>query len=93
MGFHGEGQYSAVGVWDYKFSTNHGQYQDIPATGKMISIRDFDWYKREGKYLTQNWIPIDIIDIFKQMDVDLFDRMHRQHELRKTRNQLVGSAR
>jgi hypothetical protein len=24
-----------------------------------------------------------MIDIFLQMDVDLFDRMHRQHELRK----------
>jgi len=83
MGFHGEGQYAGVGVWDYKFSTNHGQYQDIPATGKMISIRDFDWYKRDGNFLIQNWIPIDIIDIFKQMDVDLFDRMHRQNELRK----------
>jgi predicted ester cyclase len=83
MGHHGEGQYSAVGVWDYKFSVQHGEYQGIPATKKIITIRDFDWYKREGNYLIQNWIPIDMIDIFLQMDVDLFDRMHRQHELRK----------
>jgi len=83
MGHHGEGHYSAVGVWDYKFSVQHGEYQGIPATKKIITIRDFDWYKREGNYLIQNWIPIDMIDIFLQMDVDLFDRMHRQHELRK----------
>jgi len=83
MGHHGEGQYSAGGVWDYKFSVQHGEYQGIPATKKIITIRDFDWYKREGNYLIQNWIPIDMIDIFLQMDVDLFDRMHRQHELRK----------
>jgi hypothetical protein len=56
---------------------------DIPATGKMMTLRDFDWYKRDGNHFIQNWIPIDIIDLFKQLDVDLFDRMHRQHELRK----------
>ena len=83
MAHHGEGQYSAVGVWDYKFSHHHGEYQGIPATNKIISIRDFDWYKREGDLLIQNWIPIDMVDIFLQFDIDLFDRMHRQHELRK----------
>mgnify|MGYP001825721293 FL=1 len=83
MAHHGEGNYSAVGVWDYKFSHHWGEYQGIPATKKIISIRDFDWYKRDGNLLVQNWIPIDMIDIFLQFDVDLFDRMHRQHELRK----------
>jgi len=83
MGFLGEGHYACGGIWNQKFSSNHGQYQDVPATGKIMTIRDFDWYKRDGNHLIQNWIPIDIIDIFKQLGVDLFDRMHRQHELRK----------
>ena len=83
MGFLGEGQYAAGGIWEQEFSTHHGQYQDVPATGKLMTIRDFDWYKRDGDYLIQNWIPIDMIDLFKQLGVDLFDRMHRQHELRK----------
>lgn len=83
MGFFAEGQYAALGIWDSKFSRHHGEYQGIPATEKMMTLRDFDWYKRDGEYLIQNWIPIDLIDLFLQMDVDLFDRMHRQHELRK----------
>lgn len=83
MGFMGEGLYAAGGIWDQPFSTHHGAYQGTPATGKLMTIRDFDWYKRDGDRLIQNWIPIDLIDIFKQLDVDLFDRMHRQHELRK----------
>jgi predicted ester cyclase len=82
MGFMGEGQYAAGGIWDQEFSTHHGEYQGIPATGKLMTIRDFDWYKRDGNRLVQNWIPIDLIDLFKQLDVDLFDRMRRQHELR-----------
>jgi predicted ester cyclase len=83
MGFYGEGSYAAAGIWDGKFSINHGEYQGVPATKKMMTMRDFDWYKRDGDFLIQNWIPLDMVDLFLQLDVDLFDRMHRQHELRK----------
>ena len=83
MGFYGEGQFGALGIWDSKFSVHHGEYQGVPATKKMMTLRDFDWYRREGDLLVQNWIPIDLIDLFLQMDIDLFDRMHRQNELRK----------
>lgn len=79
-----EGHYAALGVWDYAFSIHHGEYQGVPATKKLMTIRDFDWYRREGDYLVQNWVPIDMIDLFRQMGVDLFDRLRRQVELRKS---------
>ena len=83
MGFVGEGLYSAGGIWDVPFSINHGDYLGFPATKKMMTIRDFDWWKREGDYLIENWIPIDLIDIFKQMGVDIFDLLRHQVEQRK----------
>ena len=86
MGFHAEGNYAAVGIWDSKFSRHHGEYQGVPATGKMLTLRDFDWYKREGNLLIQNWIPIDMIDLFRQMGVDLFERMQHQLEERRRGN-------
>jgi hypothetical protein len=48
-----------------------------------MTIRDFDWYRREGDLLIENWVPIDMIDLFMQMGVDLFDRLRRQVEQRK----------
>ena len=83
MGFMGEGLYAAGGIWDQEFSTHHGEFQGMAASGNVMTLRDFDWYKRDGNKIIQNWIPIDLIDLYKQMGVDLFDRMHRQHELRK----------
>ena len=83
MGQFGEGQFACLGVWDGQFSRHHGEYQGVAGTEKIISIRDFDWYKCEGGKPIQNWIPIDVVDLFLQLDVDLFDRMRRQHELRK----------
>lgn len=83
MGFIGEGKYACGGIWDYVFSHHHGEYAGIPATGKLMTIRDFDWWKREGDYLIENWIPIDMIDLCRQMGVDLMDRLRQQIEQRK----------
>ena len=74
-----EGAYGCGGVWDTPFSRHHGSYLGIPATGKMITIRDFDWYRREGDCLMQNWVPIDMIDLVLQMGVDVFELL--QHQL------------
>lgn len=86
MGFFGEGNYGCLGIWDSKFSRHHGEYQGVPATGRMLTLRDFDWYKRDGTLLIQNWVPIDMLDLFKQMGVDLFARMRHQLEERKRGN-------
>lgn len=82
MGFYGEGDYAAGGIWDVVFSHHHGDYAGIPATGKLMTIRDFDWWKRDGSLITENWIPIDLIDLCRQMDVDLMDRLRQQVEMR-----------
>ena len=70
MGFLGEGLYAAGGIWNQEFSMHHGEYQGVPATGKLMRLRDFDWYKRNGNRLIQNWIPIDLIDLFIFHDID-----------------------
>jgi predicted ester cyclase len=78
-----EGLYSSLGIWDVPFSHHNGEYQGIPATGKLMTIRDFDWYRREGNTLVENWVPIDLVDLFMQMGVDLFERLRMQVELCK----------
>jgi hypothetical protein len=78
-----EGNYAALGVWDSEFSIHHGDYLGFPATGKVVTLRDFDWYRREGNLLVQNWIPIDLIDLFYQLGVDVFELLRQQVELRE----------
>ena len=72
-----EGKYASLGVWDNPFGIHKGDFFGVPATGKTVTYRDFDWYRREGDYLVQNWIPMDLIDIFMQLGIDLFERMSR----------------
>lgn len=82
MGFVGEGNYVCGGIWDTEFSVHHGDYAGIPATGKVMTIRDFDWWKRDRDLLIENWIPIDLIDLCRQMGVDLMERLRIQVEER-----------
>lgn len=84
MGLIGEGLYCCGGIWGTVFSRHNGEYAGVPATGKLLTLRDFDWWKREGDYLIENWVPIDMIDLFRQMDVDLMARLQRQVEARKS---------
>ncbi len=83
MGRIGEGLYCAGGIWDTAYSRHNGTYVGVPASGKLLTLRDFDWWKREGDFLIENWVPIDMIDLFRQMDVDLMERLRDQIEARK----------
>ena len=83
MGFVGEGQYACGGIWDSAFSYHNGDYAGIPATGKLMTMRDFDWWKRDGDRLIENWVPIDMIDLCRQMGVDLMQRLREQVDARK----------
>ncbi len=83
MGWIGEGKYCAGGIWDAPYSHHNGTYVGVPASGKLMTLRDFDWWKREGEYLIENWVPIDMIDLFRQMDIDLMARLRAQIEARK----------
>ncbi len=75
MGFVAEGMYAAGGIWDWSYATHTGEYLGLAPTGISITVRDFDWWRREGDLLVENWIRIDLIDIFQQLGVDLFARM------------------
>jgi len=83
MGFVGEGLYAIGGIWDGVFSYNHGDYAGIPATGKLMTMRDFDWWKREGDLIIENWCSIDLIDLLAQLGVNLFERLEAQVEMKK----------
>ena len=80
MGFIGEGSYCCGGIWDTVFSRHNGEYAGVAATGKLLTLRDFDWWRRDGDLLAENWVPIDMIDLFRQLGVDLMARLRERVE-------------
>jgi hypothetical protein len=38
-------------------------------------MRVMDFWRREGDLLVENWVFIDMVDLFLQLGVDLFERL------------------
>jgi predicted ester cyclase len=71
----GDGLYCASTGWPSIQATHAGPYLGQPATGRRITMRVMDWWRREGDLLTENWVFIDLPDLFRQMGRDLFAEM------------------
>jgi predicted ester cyclase len=51
-----------------------GGWLGLAPTGKAISMRVMDFWRREGELLAENWVFIDIPELLLQMGIDLFER-------------------
>lgn len=75
----GEGTYVASTGWPSMNATHSGDdWIGIPATGKRITQRIMDFWRREGDLLSENWIFIDMIDLMAQFGIDLLPNHERE---------------
>ena len=71
-----EGMYCASFGWPAMTMTHSGGgWLGLPPTGRKLTMRVADFWRREGNFLRENWVFIDIPDVFSQMGFDLFARM------------------
>ena len=76
----GEGNFAATGGWPHMSATHTGpHWLGLPATGKEISLRVMDIWRRDGDKLKENWVGIDIIHILLQLGLDVFELMDELH--------------
>jgi predicted ester cyclase len=73
-----EGHFVASTGWPSVRATHLGEYLGTPATGKRISMRVMDFWRRENNLLMQNWVFIDLPELFLQFGIDLFAHMRDQ---------------
>jgi predicted ester cyclase len=69
-----DGAYVASTGWPSVLATHAGPYLGHPATGRRIGMRVMDLWRAEGTMLAENWVLIDLIDLFRQFGVDLMAR-------------------
>ena len=73
-----DGRFVASSGWPSLRATHSGaEWLGLAPTGKKITMRVMDWWRREGDLLRENWVLIDIPDLFAQMGHDLTARMRR----------------
>ena len=73
-----EGCYSGGPGWTGVKATHTGPYLDVPATGRVVVFNGMDWWKRDGEQYVENWVFVDMVHLFRQFGIDLFERMRQQ---------------
>lgn len=56
-------------------ATHTGPYLGEAASGARLDISGIDFWLRSDGQFTENWVFVDMIDLFGQMGIDLFGRM------------------
>ena len=82
MGVHvtevGEGNYAGWVGWPSIHATQSGEYLGCPPTGRMVDWRLMDFYRREGDLIIENWVPVDMLNLFLTMGVDIYEKMRSE---------------
>lgn len=72
----GEGAYVASTGWPSIAATHSGGgWLGLAPTGRKVTMRVMDFWRRQDDRLAENWVMIDIPDLLAQMGIDVFDRM------------------
>ena len=72
----GDGLYSATGGWPSRHVMHlGGGWLGLGPTGRPITMRVMDFYLADQGLIRENWVPLDILDVLLQMDVDVLARV------------------
>lgn len=72
----GEGDYVAVTGWPNMAQTLTGDgWLGIAASGQKVTLRALDFWRLEHGLIRENWVLVDLLDLYAQIGVDVLARM------------------
>ena len=69
-----EGNFVASGGWPSHGGHLCKEWLGIQPKGQQFTCRVSDWWRRDGDTLVENWVFVDLIDMLKQLDFDVFKK-------------------
>ena len=81
--FFGDGNYVGVTGWPNMIQTlSDGGWMGIAPSGKRITMRSLDFWRIEKGLIRENWVLVDLLDVYKQVGVDVFSRVREFNKAR-----------
>jgi predicted ester cyclase len=66
------------------YGTHNGDgWLGLKATGKKITLRVVDYWRREDDKLKENWVFIDMPHVLKQLGIDVFALLNKEKQRNK----------
>ena len=74
--FFSENEYVAVTGWpNMKQTISHDGWLGIAPVNKVITLRSLDFWRLEHGKIRENWVLVDLLDIYNQIGVNVFSRL------------------
>ncbi|WP_371170078.1 ester cyclase [Aliiroseovarius sp. 2305UL8-7] len=81
--FFAEGNYVAVTGWPNMQMTVTGDgWLGIAPAGQKITMKSLDFWRVEGDRIRENWVLVDLLDVYAQLGVDVFARLREFNKAR-----------
>lgn len=82
----GEGDYVCETGWPNMRLTLSGDgWMGIAPAGKEVLLRSLDFWRLEKGLIRENWVLVDLLDLYAQVGVDVLGRMREFNKARSVR--------
>jgi hypothetical protein len=54
----------------------------IAPAGQKVTLRSLDFWRIENNLIRENWVLIDLLDVFDQVGIDVLARMREFNKVR-----------
>jgi len=79
-----EGEYVGETGWpNMRLTLSHDGWIGIAPAGKEVLLRSLDFWRMENGLIRENWVLVDLLDLYAQIGVDVFARLR---EFNRARN-------
>lgn len=78
-----EGDYTCETGWpNMRLTITQDGWLGIPPSGKQITLRSLDFWRMEDGLIRENWVLVDLLDMYAQLGVDVFARLQMFNKAR-----------
>lgn len=92
--FFGDGPYAAVTGWPNMIQTITADgWLGIAPAGQRVTMKSLDFWRIEDGLIRENWVLVDLLDMYAQIGVDVFARLRAFNKARAGFDPETGRAR
>lgn len=79
----GDGDYVGFTAWPGMHATiSSDGWMGIAPSGQKITMRSLDFWRCENGLIRENWVLVDLLDVYHQIGVDVFERIREFNKAR-----------
>ena len=78
-----QGEYVCETGWpNMRLTLSHDGWMGIAPAGREVLLRSLDFWRVENGLIRENWVLVDLLDLYAQIGVDVFARLREFNKAR-----------